>query len=180
MCAHIFYYVLLFFLSLVFLLFFSVGTVRSSTTAPEISYELKLVPSLKEVVRFENESYIVSCHAAANTRLRWLDPDNVWVDKKRGSVHVEQRNNELVLVFASLSADTDNGTWTCQAEMDDQKITFNMIVYSMMLKKKNKNCHKIACYSIYLFFFLQSQLLSLTDPRWRVLRSMKKQSLNVW
>lgn len=88
------------------------------------------MPSLNEVVRFENESYVVSCHAQ-NTRLRWLDPDNVWVDKKRGGVHVEQGNNTLVLVFASLSADMDNGTWTCQAEMDNQKISFNMIVYSM-------------------------------------------------
>lgn len=116
---------------------FSVGTILCSTIpepTPAVEYELKLVPSLSEVVRFENESYIVSCHAAANTRLRWLDPDNVWVDKKRGGVHVEQRNNELVLVFASLSADTDNGTWTCQAEMDNQKTTFNMIVYSMQAK----------------------------------------------
>lgn len=127
MCAYIFYYLMLFSL----LPFFSVGTVLCSTTAPpEPAYELKLVPSLKEVVRFENDSYIVSCHAGANTRLRWLDPDNVWMDKKRGGVHIEQRNNELVLVFASLSAETDNGTWTCQAEMDNQKITFNMIVYS--------------------------------------------------
>lgn len=101
------------------------------------------MPSLNEVVRFENDSYIVSCHAAANTRLRWLDPDNVWVDKKRGGVHVEQRNNELVLVFASLSGDTDNGTWTCQAEMDNQKITFNMIVYSTENTTK-MNCHKNA------------------------------------
>lgn len=124
---------LLFFFLLLQFYDFSVGPGRCSPTTapPEISYELKLVPSLNEVVRFENDSYIVSCHAAANTRLRWLDPDNVWVDKKRGGVHVEQRNNELVLVFASLSADTDNGTWTCQAEMDNQKTTFNMIIYSM-------------------------------------------------
>lgn len=120
---------------------FSVGTVLCSPTSispttppppPAIEYELNLVPSLNEVVRFENDSYIVSCNASATTRLRWLDPDNVWVDKTRGGVHVEQRNNELVLVFASLSADTDNGTWTCQAEMDNRKITFNMIVYSML------------------------------------------------
>lgn len=128
MCAHIFYYVLLF-----ISFSFSVGTVLCSTsTAPAIEYELKLKPPLKEVVRFENDSYIVSCHAA-DTRLRWLDPENVWVDKKRGGVHVEykEKENELVLVFASLTADTDNGTWTCQAEADNQKITLNMIVYSM-------------------------------------------------
>lgn len=105
-------------------------------TTPAVEYELKLHPSNNEVVRFENESYIVSCQAAANTRLRWLDPDNVWVDKKRGGVHVEQHDNELRLVFASLSADTDNGTWTCQSEMDNQKTTFNMIVYSTQSKNK--------------------------------------------
>lgn len=129
MCTHKFYYVLLFFFSLLF----SVGTVLCETIpspSPETAYEFKLVPSVKEVVRFENDSYIVSCQAGANTRLRWLDPENVWVDKKRGGVHVEQRNNESALVFASLSADTDNGTWTCQAELDNQKLTFNMIVYS--------------------------------------------------
>lgn len=111
--------------------FFSVGTVVTAPTEPPtIQYELKLVPSVNEVVRFENDSYLVSCHAP-NTRLRWLDPDNSWVDRKRGGgVHVEQRGNELVLMFQSLSADTDNGTWTCQSEMDNQKITFNMIVYS--------------------------------------------------
>lgn len=117
---------------------FSVGTVLCSTipaTTPAVEYELKLNPSHNEVVRFENESYIVSCHAGSNTRLRWLDPDNVWVDKKRGGVHVEQRKGGLFLVFASLSADTDNGTWTCQAEMDNQKTTFNMIVYSMHAKR---------------------------------------------
>lgn len=84
---------------------------------------------MNEVVHFENESYIVSCHAL-NTRLRWLDPDNIWVDKGRGGVHVEERTNELVLVFTSISSTTDNGTWTCQAENGNRKIAFNMIVYS--------------------------------------------------
>lgn len=106
---------------------FPVGTVLS--TAEEEVHELKLVPSVKEVVHFENDSYIVSCQAV-NTRLRWLDPDNVWVDKGRGGVHVEQRDNELVLMFTSISSQTDNGTWTCQAEQGNRKIAFNLIVYS--------------------------------------------------
>lgn len=105
----------------------SVGTVLS--TPEEETYELKLVPSVNEVVHFENESYIVSCQAA-ETRLRWLDPDNIWVDKGRGGVHVEDRTSELVLVFTSISSKTDNGTWTCEAEKGNRKITFNMIVYS--------------------------------------------------
>lgn len=106
---------------------FSVETVLSASQ--EEIYELKLVPSVKEVVHFENDSYIVSCQAS-DTRLRWMDPDNVWVDKGRGGVHVEQRENELVLVFTSISAKTDNGTWTCQAEKGNRMIAFNMIVYS--------------------------------------------------
>lgn len=113
----------------VFNFILAVGSVLS--TSEEENNELKLVPSVNEVVHFENESYIVACQGV-NTRLRWLDPDNVWIDKGRGGVHVEERDNELVLMFSSISSQTDNGTWTCQAENGNRKTAFNMIVYSMI------------------------------------------------
>lgn len=111
----------------------SVGA--DSSESDEAAYELKLVPSVTEVVHFENDSYIISCAANTKTRLRWLDPDNIWIDKSRGGVHVEQKNDEeLSLVFKSISS-AHNGTFICEAEKDNRKISFNMIVYSRMKKR---------------------------------------------
>lgn len=112
-----------------------VGTVIG---APEDeTFEVKLMPSISEVVHFENDSYIVSCQAligdGKRTRLRWFDSDDQWVENDRGRIHVEERENELVLVFTSISLE-DNGNWTCEAEKDNKKIAFNMIVYSKMKK----------------------------------------------
>lgn len=96
------------------------------------SHVFKLVPSINEVVHYENDSYIVACQANG-TRVRWLDPNNKWVDQHEKRHHVEERTlmtlNESSLVFNSISA-SDNGTWTCEAEKDNRKLTFTMIVYS--------------------------------------------------
>lgn len=95
---------------------------------PNNEYDLKLVPSINEVVHFENDSYIVSCQAN-NTRLAWLNPKNQWIDNHRGRIHIEDRGNELTLVFSSILM-ADNGNWTCVAEKDERKMFFSMIVYS--------------------------------------------------
>lgn len=86
------------------------------------------MPSIDEVVHFENDSYIVSCQANG-TRLRWFDPNSEWVDNHRGRIHVEEHHNESVLIFSTISL-ADKGNWTCEAEKGHRKITFSMIVYS--------------------------------------------------
>lgn len=93
--------------------------------------DLKLIPSIKEVVHFENDSYIVACQAN-ETRLRWFNPQSQWVEDNLGRVHIEeQHENELSLVFSSIQY-SDNGNWTCQAEKNNQKTSFSMIVYSKL------------------------------------------------
>lgn len=91
--------------------------------------EPKLMPSINEVVHFENESYIVTCDGGG-VRVRWFSPNNTWVDPiNRGRVHVEEKNSESALVFTSITPE-DKGNWTCEAENNPQRIGFNMIVYS--------------------------------------------------
>lgn len=99
-------------------------------TPEEEAFELKLLPAINEVVHFENDSYIVSCQASG-TRLRWLDSKGEWIGNDKGRIHVEDRGTEVVLVFTSISSD-DNGNWTCEAEKENRKISFSMIVYSEM------------------------------------------------
>lgn len=106
---------------------FSVGIALSATE--EQNYEFKLVPSMNEVVHFENDSYIVSCQVSIETRLRWIDPQNKWIEKSRGHVEVEDRGSESVLIFKSIGYE-DSGNWTCEAEEGLRRIAFNMIVYS--------------------------------------------------
>lgn len=106
---------------------FSVGIALSATE--EQNYEFKLVPPANEVVHFENDSYIVSCQVDIETRLRWLDPQNKWIEKSRGHVEVENHGNESVLRFKSIGYE-DSGNWTCEAEEGSRRIAFNMIVYS--------------------------------------------------
>lgn len=93
--------------------------------------EPKIMPSINEVVHFENDSYIVTCDGGVGTRVRWFSPKNVWVDpRKRGTnVHVEEKNFESALIFTSITLD-DKGNWTCEAENNPQRVGFNMIVYS--------------------------------------------------
>lgn len=88
------------------------------------------MPSINEVVHFENDSYIVSCQANG-TRLRWIDSNSKWIDEHRGRIFIEDRGNESVLIFTSISL-ADNGNWTCEAERGNRKISFNMIVYSKL------------------------------------------------
>lgn len=106
---------------------FRIGLVLCQNAESD-SYEFKLVPPANEVVHFENDSYIVSCQANG-TRLRWLDPNNQWIDRQHGRFYVEERHNESVLIFTSISS-MDNGTWTCESERGHRKISLHMIVYS--------------------------------------------------
>lgn len=92
-------------------------------------FEPKLMPSINEVVHYENDSYIVTCNGDG-VRVRWFDPNNQWIDPmNRSRVHVEERNSESALIFTSISPE-DKGNWTCQAENNPRRVGVNMIVYS--------------------------------------------------
>lgn len=90
--------------------------------------EMKLIPSTYEVVRFENESYIVECQANS-TRLRWLNPRNIWIQNHQGRVYIDEIDNKTKLVFRSISMH-DNGEWVCEAEQGNRKTYFRMVVSS--------------------------------------------------
>lgn len=122
---HCFFPLFLFGIFICFLFAVNIGLCEP---ADDELIDLKLIPSINEVVHFENDSYIVSCQAN-ETRLRWFDPNNVWIENNRGRVHIEQRENELSLIFTSIQHD-DNGNWTCEAEKGNRKLAFSMIVYS--------------------------------------------------
>lgn len=91
--------------------------------------DVKLTPSATEVVHYVNESYIVSCEAI-DSRLRWFNPLNEVVGDRPDRVHTAKIQGKLALVFTSISMD-DNGTWLCEAEKGNQKISFNMNVNGM-------------------------------------------------
>lgn len=111
-------------------------------------YEPKLMPSINEVVHFENDSYIVTCDGGG-TRVRWFSPNNTWQDPmNRGRVHVEEKNSESALIFTSITLE-DKGNWTCEAEDNPQRIGFNMIVYS---KKSGVLFVLNECDLFYIFF----------------------------
>lgn len=66
--------------------------------------DIKLTPSINEVEHFENESYVVACQALlGKTRLRWFDSEGKWVENDRGRIHVKEKDNEILLVFTSIS-----------------------------------------------------------------------------
>lgn len=94
---------------------------------------MKLMPSINEVEHFENESYVVACQAlVGKKRLRWFDSEGKWIENDRGRIHVKEKDNEMLLVFTSISLE-DKGKWTCEAEEGHKKISFNMIVYSKLI-----------------------------------------------
>lgn len=111
--------------SVFFIFLFTVG----GATSEEEKFEIKLTPSNK-VERYEKDSYIVTCQVLhGKTRLRWLNPEGIWVENLRGRIHVKENDNEVSLVFTSISVE-DKGDWTCEAEEGGKKISFNMIVIS--------------------------------------------------
>lgn len=91
--------------------------------------ELQLTPSNTEVVQVVNESYIVFCRAE-NSTVRWVDPKGAEVANNRSHrIHVEEHGERIALVFVETHSG-DNGTWTCQANSYDKKISFKLAVHS--------------------------------------------------
>lgn len=60
--------------------------------------------------------------------IRWIKPDGNVLDqedKKNERVHVEARNDQLILNLFNING-MDIGTWTCMSAIDNAKAAFNL------------------------------------------------------
>lgn len=90
--------------------------------------DMELMPPDSQVVRYENESYIVQC-SAGESRLRWLSPQYEWIEHHHGRIHIEHNAGKLKLAFNRITLN-DSGVWTCEAERGSRKMQFDMVVHS--------------------------------------------------
>ncbi|XP_049549195.1 limbic system-associated membrane protein isoform X2 [Anopheles darlingi] len=68
----------------------------------------------EELAHFVNQSRIASCgHSNPDTKLRWRTPKNAVIEEKRGRVHIERKDNALLLIFEKIER-SDQGNWTCE------------------------------------------------------------------
>lgn len=100
-----------------------------STGKCNANVQPKLSPPNAEVIHSVGERHIVSCEAN-NTAVKWIDPRGKEVAIDHGRVHFEKRTgNVSILMFMPINL-SDNGTWTCKAEKSNNRVSFNMVVYS--------------------------------------------------
>lgn len=57
--------------------------------------KLTLSPTNTEVVHYVNDSHIVIC-SGNNTRVRWLNPKDDVIEKRKGRIHVEETTTGIV------------------------------------------------------------------------------------
>lgn len=58
--------------------------------------KLSLSPTNTEVVHYVNDSHIVICNGHNNTRVRWINPKDDVIEKKKGRIHVEETMTGIV------------------------------------------------------------------------------------
>lgn len=95
---------------------------------PDDLTDMELKPPDTQVVRYENETYIVQC-SAGESRLRWLNPQYEWIEHHHGRIHIEHNAGKLTLAFNRITLN-DSGIWTCEAEHGNRRAQFNMVVHS--------------------------------------------------
>lgn len=78
--------------------------------------EISLAPSMSEVVRYVNESYIVTCLESERKTVRWAkhrdNTEKVIGDK--GHPHVLNMTKGVALVFERITSD-DRGSYSCSS-----------------------------------------------------------------
>lgn len=94
--------------------------------------DVELKPSDTQVVRYENETYIVQC-SAGKSRLRWLSPTYELIEHHHGRIHIEHMTGKLTLAFTRITLN-DSGSWTCEAEQGSRKTQFNLVVHSEYIR----------------------------------------------
>ena len=115
----------------------------TSITGNPIEIKLALSPLTAEVPRFANESYYVTClYLEKGVKIKWKSPKNKEITDKKGRIYIEEVNRTTVesvaLVFTSIQA-SDNGNWTCEAEGNDERQSFKLIVNGEFLFSMDKN-----------------------------------------
>lgn len=90
---------------------------------------LTLAPAMQEVVRYVNESYIVTCTNEGvadglNPAVTWSKGKSASFNEK-GHPHVTSMNNGTALVFERINT-ADRGKYTCRT--NEQQISFELIV----------------------------------------------------
>lgn len=56
--------------------------------------KIVLSPRVHEVVKFINESYIITCNPRLDIKVKWLNPKGNTVVERKGRVHVENSAGE--------------------------------------------------------------------------------------
>lgn len=127
--------------------------------------EMELKPPDTQVVRYENETYIVQC-GAGESRMRWLSPQYEWIEHHHGRIHIEHDVGKLTLAFNRITLN-DSGIWTCEAERGNQKIQFNMVVHSQYIYWTRcvhlRRACKLIDFVSYLIFFSSTEPISFVD-----------------
>ncbi|XP_035774509.1 hemicentin-1-like isoform X1 [Anopheles albimanus] len=105
----------------------------------------------EELAHFVNQSRIASCgHSNPDTVLRWRTPKNAVIEEKRGRVHIERKDNALLLIFEKIER-SDQGNWTCEVVAPNKTTggssspqpplqkSFKMIVYEPISFRDTSN-----------------------------------------
>ncbi|GLV31354.1 factor of interpulse interval [Carabus blaptoides fortunei] len=87
---------------------------------------LNLAPTVQDVVRYVNESYIVTCTEDTKKPVTWYTSHGVAVHEK-GHPHVTNMSSGTALVFEKISVE-DRGHYHCKNEEDS--VSFKLIVIS--------------------------------------------------
>ncbi|XP_047120490.1 neural cell adhesion molecule 1-B-like [Schistocerca piceifrons] len=107
------------------------GFCRVPGTAADDTSDFHLSPHKSEpVVRFVDESYVVTCVSRGGEQMSWLGPDKGRIYEK-GRVHVEGGKETLSLVFSRIEK-KDKGKYTCVSRIQGQErsLHFELFVYT--------------------------------------------------